>query len=337
MNPIEFLSKNHFDALLECKFESARFFPKRWGQKNEAGVTVTQSLDKGDRVFDDSIGKMRRRHQDEWVDVQIGTVGLPMVKNSLCVLGGLRPVPTFRRSPKMHISEGDIYQRVAEIAARSFVRIENATFEQKNGQITYAISKMQAQKSAHDAWNNENSPIMLNGEEKIGGVRLSWMRIEKLVKQKSTFLELVDLATNLLGYPVLEKRSVVVLEDLYKVKSEAKDAFIEKIKETENTTFVSLLTGCKYDAKCNNLAADSYNGWGVFLKSMTMKAITNVCSLYGFLYVPVNKPELEFFRKGTGNATFLDGGLIYISQVIYGSSCNYDPYCIDCQMVQTTF
>ncbi|MCK9567593.1 hypothetical protein M0R72_01425 [Candidatus Pacearchaeota archaeon] len=272
-----------YDYALVLRFENAGIFPKRW--KDVDGTMTSRSKD--DRIF---IGKSRNnRVQSQWVEQQVNTIHATFIENVIRVLCGMRPISRYR--PTCVNSYGNF----VAIAKRSFVHIDNATKEDKEGNVVYLTEKMTIRKCMHNSWSYAIP---------------SWIRFKYLLPDE-LYVELVVVASDICGGNAEEMLFEKVANTLLKSKDARVNKLVVKARESRCEPLAKLLEG----NKDNGLYQAGYQGLGPYLRTLVTKGVCDVIRLDGRICIPVFTKELGLFGNGNGCATIFDGGLVRIDRV----------------------
>lgn len=272
-----------YDYVLVLRFDSAGIFSKYW--IGEEGSKISASKD--DRIL--YYKSRNRRVPSQWIEQQVGTIYYGFIANVIRVLCGARPISRYR--PTCVISYGNF----EEIAKRSLVRIDNATYVNSKGEAGYITEQMTTRKCLEDSWSSAYP---------------SWVRFKYLLPDE-LYSELVCIANDICQGNAEEMLFDTVADILYKSKDIRVAALAIKASNSKCEPLAKLLTG----SKVHSLHQAGYQGLGPYLKTLVLKGVSKVVRLEGSICIPVFAEELELFRGGSGVATIFDGGAVRIDRV----------------------
>jgi hypothetical protein len=116
------------------------------------------------------------------------------------------------------------------------------------------------------------------------------------------------LVEKLIGKEVASSRLEEVIERLNAEHKEGIQPFIKECIAYHRTAFAQLLIGDTATAAFNQVTND-------LCRITVPKGKESICRIDGEIFIPVKSSEIDLLRKGTGVATFLEGGFAYIASV----------------------
>lgn len=245
-----------------------------------------------DKVIDYSKGGYFPRQNYPYIKVPEGTLDIRHVNNLLHVLAGERPVPSLRQSFQKHIPE------ITAIAETAMVKVIKIAEESKT-----------LRKSIKDSYQTATLSYFLNGKwVQVKGGHIYYSRLK-----------------NFLGDDLFENFMAVLKQVSQNSKKEytAKEAIELLNANNDNPIVNDFAVKCKESGKTSlyNLIAKNGNVASISIHSspscplnlLTVNSdVTTVRKYSGTIYAKVDEKQLNIFQKGTGVATFLEGGYAFI-------------------------
>lgn len=240
-----------------------------------------------DKSFEVLSGKRTQRNKMEWFEEPIT---VHQISNMLHVLFGERPVPSHRKV---------LYDKVDwifEKANNSYLKIDTIQKYNKKKEKNEFVSELtQKNYFAYDSWN-PNTVI-------------TWEIIRKYFNDKELFDEFVMLLNNNIKETALKKPFDQIQQIVSKtgVSIELKDFLIYNKRKS----IVDYFNNRKNAYQITNVKTK--DRWTAITN---VRGINKCQKLSGEIAVPVNDGDLDIIQDSKGCATILDGGLVYIKEVI---------------------
>jgi hypothetical protein len=283
---------------LVVKIKDAGIFNNSVNKKDGSSYLNTK-----DKVVD--ITGINKR--TEFLEVGVNTFYYKHVANLIRVLFGERPIPSFRKIYN-DVYNADNYE---EKAKKSRVKIETETFaEDKFHDKSYFLDEVfTARKSIKDSWSTSANDYILDGEcvSVKGGLwyhdRLRRYLGDSLYEEYTLLVkEFGNVKTIQEGIELLNinKNNEKVIE------------FCQKCINSRKTSLYNVIT---------NEAAESISSH-YFSKNyplnflMICNGIERIKKVSATIYIPVSEEDLEKVKNSTGVATFLEGGLATVEEVV---------------------
>lgn len=216
------------------------------------------------------------------------------VSNMIHVLFGERPVPSLRDS--VYVKNDSLY----DLASRSYIKIDNyKTINQKNKTEHFITEKTSMKKSVYNSYRPN--------------VQVSWDIIESYFDiHFNDFIIFLEKLTNISD--IRTKYSANDLISILENQKESIEKFTRPIKKSGFNYLLSTEIG-----KCSELTKNINS-------LLTVNNGVNDCAkLFGDIIIPLTENELEQFRTvSSGTANILDGGMVYIDEVVSEYEFNQD-------------
>jgi hypothetical protein len=239
---------------------------------------------------------MHERRNFRHIDVPVGTLSVRHISNLLHVLCGERPSPSLRKSFIKPLT------RITGLAQKACVRVTSVVNRDK-----YLPEAKTIRKAIENSWQTATHDIFLNGKRQPLKGLIYWERLRAYLGN-----ELSDkfkaLAEKLLGRECLSLSLEAIIERLNAEHKEGIKPFLCELTANRRTAFAQLLSGDTATAAFNQVTND-------LVRITVPKGKENICRIDGEIFLPVEPAEMELLRKGTGVATFLEGGYAYIASV----------------------
>jgi hypothetical protein len=264
---------------LKLNFRNAGFF--------------TVHKDTKDFVFD--LNGQRKRKEVFYGKQQKVSISVNQISNMLHVLMGERPSATYRDTFIDKIDD------IFEIANKSYIKIDSPTFINNSKNTKYYQSEsITIRKAIYNSYSTAPDLVY-------------WKRVENFLtddEDNSLFFETLKVLSNVLGYDVTSKTAMDVFDELRTNHLENQEIFeLKKIlKSKGKTPIIKLLEG-------------GYTG-GFTMNSNSRTLLTTnfgvdkVTRLSGSIVVPLEDNYIEKIRKSKGIAKILDGGFVWIDDLL---------------------
>lgn len=295
-----------FDYLLYLDFENAGVFKKYWKEDSKNSGSLL-SRNKEDRILENRARNIRSKN--EWIDNDVGTIHYSFITQVLRSLCGLRPYPKYRKSALA--DNGIIDSSIEDSAKSSYVKINNLIVNN-----SYAYEKQTVIKALDNSWETVN-PTLLRIKYALGE------------RGSDVFNKIDSLYSKIDGTFGQKIETILKLSE---TNQDIKNSFDDIIQDCEslNRKLVStLLCG-----GANSLQQDSYQGYGVFLKSLVKKGVTSISRLDGSIIIPANQVYLDKINYGNGLASLFDGGIVTIKNIENRKNINFEHEIIGYKKVQ---
>jgi hypothetical protein len=260
---------------LKLNFRNAGFF--------------TVHRDTKDFIFD--LNGQRKRKDVLYGKQQKVSISVGQINGMLHVLMGERPKPTYRDS---FIESIDA---ISNIASQSYIKIDTPSFVNKSKNTKYYQNESVTLRKA--VWNSWNPAPDL----------IYWKRLENLLtndEDNSMYTQMIELFCKLLGYNVIKKPALDVIDEI-------------RLKFSDNTEFIEFKNSLKGKAPLIKLLEGVYDG-SMTSNSRTMlttnSGIDKITRLSGSIIVPLEDEYVEKIRNSKGTAKLLDGGVVLIEDLI---------------------
>jgi hypothetical protein len=250
------------------------------------------------------------REDKDFVNTPFDTISKDHVANVLLVLAGQRPIPRLRESHAKLEADKDII----ELAKDARVRIERGNYYDKEGSLKVFEEVFSTQKTLKNS-KKATMTYFLNLDEKVlmKSILISWEKI-KWHLGRDLFSLFKKMVIDVLGDEALQWKMTKVFEDLYHSKDEKVKKFCETVGVPAQ--YKNILVLGKADPE---FYYTGYTGFKHWHYSTICRGIEKVACLSGRIVIPVNEDDLQKFEKGNGVATLLDGGLVYIEDIVDNS------------------
>jgi hypothetical protein len=182
------------------------------------------------------------------------------------------------------------------MAKRSFVKIDSFIDRKESGEELYVKEKFTIRKCLENSW---------------AAASPSWIRFKYLLPEE-LYNELVTVANDICKCNAEEISFSKAADKMVASKDKRVDKLIDLAKANSCGPLVERLTG----SKANSLCQAGYRRFGVFLKTLVVKSVSDISRLDGKICIPITQSELKLFENGNGTATIFDGGVVLIENVI---------------------
>ena len=247
-----------------------------------------------DKVCD--VEGMHERRQFRHIDVPTGNLSVRHIANLLHVLCGERPSPSLRRSFIKSVP------RIDQLARKSRVKVTSTTNKGK-----YIPEAKTIRKAIDNAWQTATHDVLLNGKKQPLKGLIHWERLRAYLGDE-LYGKFRALVAAVLGEQAFTSRLESTIELLNAKHGSELKPFIRECAAAKRTAFAQLLSGDTTTAAFNQVTND-------LCRITVPKGKESICRIDGEIFLPVTADEIRLFQKGTGVATFLEGGFAYVSSV----------------------
>lgn len=241
-----------------------------------------------DKIFD--ISSKRNREDEPEFEEPITEY---QISNVLHVLFGERPVPSIRESlyPKS--------EYLANKAKCSFLKIDSYVNEKQN----YQSEIKQLNKPCWNSWNPQSF--------------MNWERA-RIVLGEEFFNKFCSVVEDVFNTSIKKISFNEVKEKILKIKDERLDGIFSELISNNKKFFYNSFFGS------GNELSDVNRNMNQDKKAMLtiIKGIDRVIKLDGQILVPVSTEDIDKIRLNKGTATILDGGIVYIKDLINSNFIN---------------
>jgi len=257
----------------------------------------------GDRIFRVGEKKSLSREKDSpYIKVPAGLVDYRHVANLLRVLCGQRPVPTLR---KIQYTGDPLFE---DMARKCHVEILTPIIDGPKNSKVYPKEALTPRKVVGDSWKLIKTTYILDGKPvEIKGGCLSWGRLERALGPV-LYTQFRALTLKYGGAPT--GKEGIELLNKHKEDKDVQE-FCESCTDNGNTS----LSNVVLNTKPESVTFHSNTGCKLNILMAQQGAPEEIEKVDAVIYVPVTDEELCWFSKGTGAATFLEGGMVYIAGV----------------------
>lgn len=256
---------------------------------------------------DKIIDKDGKRDRTDFLQVDVDTFHYKHVANLIRVLSGERPVPSFR---KVHsaVYPADNYENKAK---ESRVKIETEIFPaDKFHEFDYIPDEIfTARKSVKNSWSKSSNTYLLDGNSvNVKGGTLYHGRLRRYLGD-SLYEEYLSLVKEFGEVRTVQKD--IELLNLNKSNEKVK-IFCKNCVDSKRTSLSNVIT---------NEAAESTT-FHTFSKNypldflMIPNNVERIKKVSATIYIPVDENDINKVKNFTGVATFLEGGLATVEEVI---------------------
>lgn len=257
----------------------------------------------GDRIFRVGETKSLSREKDSpYINVPSGMFDYRHIANLLRVLCGERPVPSIR---KVMFTGDSLFE---DMARRCRVKIVTPILDGPKKTKVYPKEALTPRKAVGDSWKLIKTTYNLDGNPvEVKGGCLSWDRLKRSLglelysKFQSLILKYGGAPTGKEGIELLNKN---------KEEKDVQD-FCEICIKNSNTSLSNIILNTKPES----VTFHANTGCKLNLLMAQQGAPEEIEKVDAMIYVPLTEEELCRFSKGTGAATFLEGGMVYIDGV----------------------
>lgn len=206
------------------------------------------------------------------------------ISNVLHVLFGERPVPSLRAS---------IYNKSAklnDLALNSYIKIDNYMINNtKNNTMNFVTELTQTKKAVFNSYNP--------------AVQMNWNIIENYFGEYyDSFIEFIENLTNIKN-----------------IRNNYSNISLIEILKPYNTQITNYIKPIKKSALNDYLLRQSTSEMVRLSKTLLTinRGIDTITKLHGEILIPLSDDDLELFENvSTGTANILDGGLVYIEDLL---------------------
>lgn len=276
---------------LFLNFENAGCFPKK---VNGSGFIKPDDFkpngeNRTDIVFDDAL------------------INVNHISNVLHVLCGLHPVPSLYKT-KLERDE-----TIYKCASNAMIKFKKDFKPNEKGY--YNSEFMQGKKTKITSHKDIVQQILIKGEVRtITGVHnwRSWRRYlktDELYNRVVSLFSDVCLENNIKNYTlieIIEKFHSTILTDIQK---DFLNVLLVDIKAIKKTPICDILSGKSFDAKGLNQFNSNY-------PITNISSVKKILRLDGYVMIPITDKILDMIKLNSGTATILDGGFIYIDEIL---------------------
>lgn len=266
---------------LFLKFKNAGFFRSAFASK--------------DFVFDLN-GKTKRKESVHYVE----PITVHQISNALHVLMGERPAPSLRKTLLKRIDD------IFDMANNGYLKINTIQIpNKKNGTFRYPEESITIRKAVYNSYST--APETIN-----------WERVRRLLEY-DLYNQFLSILNELFKENVRENYTCVdavsKLREFHRNNEKVVD-FVNLLDKKDKTPMIDFINGRQKPSKSNpNGAKPTFNMNDRTLIT-TNSAVDKITKLSGEIIIPINDFYLEKIRSNKGIATLMDGGLLWIEDVI---------------------
>lgn len=271
-----------------------------------------------DKVFDDN-ERQRDRRDIPWF---VEAITVHHISNMLHVLLGERPVPTVRNAMLPYGRNEEVFG----LAQESYMRIDSLDRENKDGKREFIQETVRLKKSMWNAWHPQPLPVHWEKIRRVmGDVHDDFCAHLKVIfgkdQTKRPFRDvLADLQKRvqaIIDKDDLSKKPAEILQ-LLRGKDKELVALIDFLIERKKSGFSDAILKPEFLKQLNAITGKC--------AVTIVNGVDNAAFLSGCIYVPVNDQWLERISANSGNATILDGGMVWIDSVRDIHELNLDGF-----------
>jgi hypothetical protein len=253
------------------------------------------------------------KDRTEFFEVNVDTFYYKHVANLIRVLFGERPVPSFRKVHDIFVGDNSFEEK----AKKSRVKIETEIFPiDEYHADPYFLDETFTANRAFESYGKHYTSYTLDNEDVF--VKGGTITKDRLRIYLGNLIDDYDLLIKSLGGAITTKNEIELLNK--NKENEKVVEFCKKCVENKLKLFTNIINN-KQDkgAPKKQIAFDIHsrrNQNNMLNLLFVSKSVERIKRVSGVIYIPIEDNEIEKIRNGTGVATFLEGGLATVEDIV---------------------